>query len=141
VPPTCTSGEQLVEIYDASGCLAGYKCVADDGAGCTALAAQYGQALQQAKACAPFATNMLAQCTLPVADALICGGCTTFVNTANGAAVQRLKDLQTKFDAQGCGVNVMCPAIACVAPTGASCEARSDGGGACQDLPAAGAPR
>jgi hypothetical protein len=72
-------------------------------------------------------------CTTSVADELACP-CVTFVNPSNEAAIAALEALQQAWDAGQCGAAILCPAVVCVEPPGATCEETSAGSGeACVD--------
>jgi hypothetical protein len=66
------------------------------------------------------------QCDKLVPNQLACP-CPTFVNHNNQVALQGLDNLQFQWTKQGCGKDIMCPAIACVVPSSAACVAGSPG--------------
>lgn len=94
------------------------------GTSCAQLESDYSVELQKAKMCSPDASN---QCQQTAPDALACG-CPTFVNDRSA-----LDQLQTRWNQAGCQNTTLCPAIACVAPKGASCRASDAGGASCSD--------
>lgn len=120
-PSWCKDGT-IVPKYDAAGCVVGYDCKPGTTTSCFDLNDAYVKAVQDAKACLPYSTGMTKQCSLSVDTQLMCPLCTTFVNPANTKAIQLIKDIESKFQAQKCDqLEIACPAIACADPKSASC--------------------
>jgi hypothetical protein len=91
---------------------------------CVQLESDYAAELAKAKSCSPGASN---QCQESAPSALACG-CDTFVNDRSA-----LDQLQTRWKQAGCQSGMVCPAVACVMPRGATCRAGDGGSGVCQD--------
>ena len=89
---------------------------------CNQIAAEYLKTLAAAKACN--AILGVVQCTSLVEDQLPCP-CQTFVNPANTAEVKALQQLKAQWTAQKCSTGIICPAIACIPPASATCQASS----------------
>lgn len=87
---------------------------------CVDLAQQYAEALQAARVCN--SNSGKDQCTELVPGSATCG-CDVYVNPANMEAVAEL----TRLRKQGLRCMTVCPAIACVAPEGATCVQDLDG--------------
>lgn len=91
-------------------------------ADCTTLKAQYAAALQKARVCEPAA---MGQCspssTLPSENGC---GCGVLVN-AKSQYTAIAKKKSDEVQAAGCNKGILCPAIACLEPTGASCSAQT----------------
>ncbi len=103
------------------------------GTPCDELAQGYADMLATAKLCDPFIDEN--ECTLQVENALICPCGPTFVNPGNTSALDALKQLQGKWDAQMCGADIDCPAIGCETPALGACQVDPSGAmGSCQDL-------
>jgi hypothetical protein len=99
---------------------------------CADLENAYAKALESAKSCNPFVSVILCDTSMP--DELACP-CPTMVNHNNTISIQALKNLKSQWDSMGCGKNVMCPAIACVAPSSGACVGSGSGTqGTCKDL-------
>ena len=98
---------------------------------CSDLAKSYATALAAAKTCNPFLSVL--QCTKSVSDELPCP-CPTFVNPSNASEMTQLTDLQTAWLKNKCNVGVMCPAVACPQPSGATCsQSGGSKAGTCKD--------
>ena len=98
---------------------------------CSDLAKSYATALAAAKTCNPFLSVL--QCTKSVSDELPCP-CPTFVNPSNASEMTQLTDLQTAWLKNKCNVGVMCPAVACPQPGGATCsQSGGSKAGTCKD--------
>jgi PPE-repeat protein len=98
---------------------------------CSDLAKSYATALAAAKTCNPFLSVL--QCTKSVSDELPCP-CPTFVNPSNSSEMTQLTDLQTAWLKNKCNVGVICPAVACPQPSGATCSQSSGSkAGTCKD--------
>jgi hypothetical protein len=110
-----TDGGQGICSYNPGGA----------GDSCDALQSQYAALLTAAQSCDP---NGSAQCQQLVSSSLSpCSNCTTYVN--DGSA---LGAIEQKWQQAGCGdAAVACPAIACVAPSSATCSPADGGGGVC----------
>jgi hypothetical protein len=103
------------------------------GAPCDALAAQYLKTLGQAQACNPLIDSN--ECTEKVADQLPCPCGSVYVNPFNTEAMKDLKELSSQWQAQQCGLGVMCPDIACETPAGGVCLPDPSGAtGVCQNM-------
>ena len=136
--PECDG--HLIPEYDEHRCITRYICV--ERSKCDALATNYAAALRKAKVCQADSDN---PCGLTVAGGLGCGHCPTYVN-ADSSAVNDLRRLQRDYQALNCGAEgPACAAIACLAPTGATCVAEATSGNTtlftCQDDSAAGKQR
>ena len=98
---------------------------------CSDLVKSYATALAAAKTCNPFLSVL--QCTKSVSDELPCP-CPTFVNPSNASEMTQLTDLQTAWLKNKCNVGVMCPAVACPQPSGATCsQSGGSKAGTCKD--------
>ncbi len=98
---------------------------------CSDLAKSYATALAAAKTCNPFLSVL--QCTKAVNDELPCP-CPTFANPSNASEMTQLTDLQTAWLKNKCNVGVMCPAVACPQPGGATCsQSGGSKAGTCKD--------
>jgi hypothetical protein len=121
-------GSITVEDVDASGTggVSGDAGNNDGPVDCTQLQHDYAAALADAKVC----TNSGGvSCQQPVSDQLACG-CTTYV-----VRVDRLAQIRQSWMDGGCDPGV-CPAIACIPPSGGSCVVASGAtSGHCQDKP------
>jgi len=136
--PQCDGA--LMPIYE-DGCVVGYEC--EPATACDELQKEYKATLQKAKSCGLYAgvtavednttkdSDMLPreECTTTVSSNLGCMACPTFVNPANARAIARLTEIQRLWS-RSCMRDMMCPAMACLAPEGASCV-----DGLCQDNP------
>jgi hypothetical protein len=89
---------------------------------CNALAMDYTMTLDQAEACNP--SSGKDQCTATEKGSLTCG-CDVYVNPDNAMAIMHLADLRKQA---GTHCVTPCPAIACVVPPSATCQATSSGG-------------
>jgi hypothetical protein len=83
---------------------------------CGELEQVYAEAVAQGKSCTGGLT-----CDILVPDSLACP-CNTYI--AYGEVLNVLDPVRADWDANDCGANIECPAIACAEPTGASCEAQ-----------------
>ncbi|MBE7479786.1 MAG: hypothetical protein HS104_07360 [Polyangiaceae bacterium] len=92
------------------------------GSSCSGLEADYKTTLAAAKECSTLLPTL--QCTVLVDDQLACP-CSTYANPANTAEITKLQQLKTSWVTSGCNVGVICPAIACLVPSGASCTGSS----------------
>jgi hypothetical protein len=113
---------------------AGECNVTPDPTVCAALEQKYISALPAAKACNPYSMMPVQQCAFAVPTDLACHICTTFV-----ANVTTLKAIEGDWLAKGCDkIPRACPAMACQAPVGATCDpvASTNGttAGMCKDL-------
>jgi hypothetical protein len=110
---------------------AGACNVTPDPAVCAALEQKYAAALPAAKACNPLSMMPVLQCAFPMPTDLACHLCTTFVNN-----VTTLKAIESDWTAKGCDKLLRpCPAIACQAPAGATCESvAGTTAGVCKDV-------
>lgn len=143
VAPDCPDGK-VVPIYDRAGCLVGYEC--QDPTRCDALVKDYSAALAQAKQCKAVSTTPASgedrsaqppapgSCGVTVSSALGCMACPTYVNVDNREAIAKLREVERAFHELGCMKGMACPAIACLAPQGAICQADASGTGTCTDL-------
>ncbi len=98
---------------------------------CEQLVAEYLQAVEQARDCNPAVSSL--QCTAQVDDAVICS-CPTFVNPANGQALNDMAALNLAFDQQGCGDLIDCPPQACPDLQGGHCIPQGSASGSCEDV-------
>jgi len=92
-------------------------------AACDALAADHAASLAEAKRCSRFPGGP-EPCTVDVGSDLICD-CPVRVDGQNTAALADLADIETEWDALGCGEPC---AADCAAPSGATCAAGGQGG-------------
>jgi len=91
-------------------------------ASCDMLATVYTTELTAAKSCSPGAAN---QCQQLVDSSLPCPGCKTYVNDTTN-----LDAIASQWTAAGCAsMQHICPLIACVVPTPATCQAVATTGG------------
>ena len=102
---------------------------ADGGVSCTDLENAYAAALPAARSCDVAAAG---QCQQSVSSSLspCFVNCMTYVNNAS-----TLNKLKLTWQQGGCNslVGILCPAIACIAPTAGVCGATDGGGGVCTD--------
>jgi hypothetical protein len=121
-------GGQGVCSYSPSG--AGGSPADDAGSSsCDDLQSQYAAAITAAQSCDPHGS---AQCQQLVSSSLSpCSSCPTYVNDASAPGA-----IEQRWQQAGCGEAVACPAIACVAPTSATCFPADGGGGVCVRGPA-----
>ena len=100
---------------------------ADGGVSCTDLENAYAAALPAARSCDVAA---LAQCQQSVSSSLspCFVNCMTYVNDAS-----TLNKLKLEWQQGGCNsvIGIVCPAVACIAPTAGVCTATDGGGGVC----------
>lgn len=90
----------------------------DPGTTCNDLSSAYAAEFTNAKTCSTLARNA---CTIKISRSLACPTCTTFVNDDT-----QLKQIANRWQSAGCDkVNRICPAIACLAPSDATCKASS----------------
>ncbi len=110
----------------------------DGGASCTDLQSEYADALPAARSCDPAAVG---QCQQSVSSSLspCFVNCMTYVNDAS-----TLNEIKLAWQQAGCNslVGILCPAIACIAPTAGACTATDGGSSECtsQSLLATPAP-
>jgi hypothetical protein len=101
----------------------------DGGVSCTDFQNAYAAALPAARSCDVAAVG---QCQQSVSSSLspCFVNCMTYVNDAS-----TLNKLKLEWQQQGCNslVGILCPAIACIAPTAGVCTATDGGGGVCTD--------
>jgi hypothetical protein len=108
------------------GAGAGHDGGADGGTSCDDLATQYATALVAASACT---VGGASQCAVMVSSSLspCFVGCMTFVQDATP-----LGDLKARWMTAGCDSQVtVCPAIACLNPSTATCAPSDGGAGRC----------
>jgi hypothetical protein len=96
------------------------------GATCSQLQDEWAAALQQARSCSVGSGG--GQCDQQAASTLGCD-CQTYVNDKSP-----LDPILSRWDAQGCQAQAVCPAIACLAPRSGACRASDAGGGTCADV-------
>ncbi|MCA9672277.1 MAG: hypothetical protein KC503_42075 [Myxococcales bacterium] len=129
----CPPDRVFVPEYDSNGCLIGGRCESVNKVECDKLAKDYQSALTQAKQCNPLSMSPVLQCAQQVDNALACG-CPTLVNNTNIQAVAQLAALKKKWDSLQCGIGIVCPAMPCWLPQGATCTgAPGSTAGSCVD--------
>jgi hypothetical protein len=118
-----TDGGQGTCSYSPSG--AGGSPADAGSNACDELQSEYAAMLTAAQSCDP---NGSAQCQQLVSASLsACSNCTTYVNDASA-----LGAIEQKWQQAGCdNVTALCPAIACLAPTSATCSPADGGSGVC----------
>lgn len=132
-PGFCTGGKIVPKIDPVTGCTVGFTCEMP-GQTCFDLNKAYIDALQEAKGCNAMVATPYIQCSKLVETELLCGGCSTYVNPSNTAALQKMADAKQKFFAQSCDQQeIACPANACMMPKSASCLPTPGSLGSCVD--------
>ena len=96
---------------------------------CSELSKLYQLALDEGKACFPFATGP--QCDKLVEDALYCS-CPTFISSKPDV-VARLNAILKASTAKACGSNVDCAAVPCAQPVQGKCTSTGGVNGRCTD--------
>ncbi|MBW2734666.1 MAG: hypothetical protein JRH20_19945 [Deltaproteobacteria bacterium] len=135
----CADGTTLEMIYDSYGCLVDWECRPIENA-CDQLAQQYQETLREAKKCDDIRNPSISDCSTLVSNALFCP-CATYVNSANTAAIAKLKTLATEAQTLECYHDYSgCPPMPCVVPQGGNCamgttdSSGSEPFGSCEDF-------